>query len=345
MEQDSRSGMEMGNNRSNVKEKERKILIFFVLMGILVLFLGVGAYYLITRKPLTELPVVQAVTKNTPPRFVFSIYDVQSPLGVAVSPDGQRIYAAESGGEHHVKVFDRNGKLFGNLTPPGTATLARQPVYLAVDKTGKVFISDRSRHTIDVFGPDGKYLGNLPSPLPGGASWSPLGISIDAANNLWVTDVTDGQHRVFQMDTEGNVKAQFGKQGEGRGEFNYPNKAAANTRGRLFVSNSNNGRLDILNLDGTYVASFASGSSTGSVGIPRGIALDDSDRLYAVDAVSHQVVVYNTAVSPAPAYLFTFGMQGPIDGAFMFPNDIALDSTGRLYIADKGNHRIQVWAY
>lgn len=337
----------MEGNRQTMgiaKGKGRRIATLYVLLGVLVILAGVSAYYLITRKPLTELPIVQAVTRNTPPRFVFSIYGSQAPLGVAVSPDGQRIYAAESGGEHHVKVFDRSGRLIGDLTPPGTASLGRQPVYIAIERSGKVFVSDRSRHTIDVFGPDNKYLGTLPSPFEG-QSWSPIGLSFDAANNLWVTDLTDGLHRVLIMDTDGKVKAQFGKQGEGRGEFNYPNKVVANGRGQLFVSNSNNSRLDILNAQGAYVGSFGSGSGTGSVGIPRGMAIDDADRLYVVDAVSHQVVVYNTAVSPVPLYLFTFGDQGQGDGFFLFPNDIAWDPSGRLYVADKGNDRIQVWSY
>jgi hypothetical protein len=33
------------------------------------------------------------------------------------------------------------------------------------------------------------------------------------------------------------------------------------------------------------------------------------------------------------------------DGQFNYPNDIALDASGRLYIADRENNRIQVWSY
>ena len=36
---------------------------------------------------------------------------------------------------------------------------------------------------------------------------------------------------------------------------------------------------------------------------------------------------------------------GTADASFNYPNDIAIDTTGRLYIADRENDRIQVWSY
>jgi sugar lactone lactonase YvrE len=63
-----------------------------------------------------------------------------------------------------------------------------------------------------------------------------------------------------------------------------------------------------------------------------------------VDAVEQKVKVYDVSGSE-PEFLFAFGTWGIEDGQFNFPNDIALDDTGRLYIADRENNRIQVWSY
>jgi hypothetical protein len=78
--------------------------------------------------------------------------------------------------------------------------------------------------------------------------------------------------------------------------------------------------------------------------LPRGAAIDGRDRLHVVDAVAQAVMVYDVT-GPQPKYLFGFGDWGVGDGQFNYPSDIALDSTGRLYVADRENNRVQVWSY
>jgi len=66
---------------------------------LVVLLNALIAFWLVwTGQPATQLPVVKALTRNQPPHFLFSIYGVERPLGIALSPDGQRIYVAEVGG-------------------------------------------------------------------------------------------------------------------------------------------------------------------------------------------------------------------------------------------------------
>lgn len=42
-------------------------------------------------------------------------------------------------------------------------------------------------------------------------------------------------------------------------------------------------------------------------------------------------------------FLFTFGEEGTLPGQFMFPNRVAIDAAGRIFVADGGNDRIQVF--
>ena len=74
------------------------------------------------------------------------------------------------------------------------------------------------------------------------------------------------------------------------------------------------------------------------------MALDDRNRLHVVDAVGQNVKVYDFSADE-PAFLFAFGSIGAQSGQFNYPNDVALDATGRVYIADRENNRIQVWTY
>ncbi len=62
------------------------------------------------------------------------------------------------------------------------------------------------------------------------------------------------------------------------------------------------------------------------------------------DAVGQDVKVYDVSDSQ-PSFLYEFGDFGMDDGLFNYPNDIAVDDTGRLYVVDRENHRVQVWSY
>jgi sugar lactone lactonase YvrE len=51
------------------------------------------------------------------------------------------------------------------------------------------------------------------------------------------------------------------------------------------------------------------------------------------------------AEHPSPGYLGSFGQEGLRDGNFEFPNGIAVDNRGRVYVTDRENNRVQVWSY
>ena len=59
---------------------------------------------------------------------------------------------------------------------------------------------------------------------------------------------------------------------------------------------------------------------------------------------AHDVKVYDVS-GAEPRFLFALGQWGLGDGQFNYPNDVAVDRTGRLYIVDRENHRVQVWLY
>jgi sugar lactone lactonase YvrE len=136
----------------------------------------------------------------------------------------------------------------------------------------------------------------------------------------------------------------FGVQGKDPGQLDFPNDVAVDKKGNYYVADGNNARISSWGPDFKYRSFFGFGSNVESLNLPRGLWIDNRDRLHVADAVGSVIRVYDVS-GDVPKFLGTFGAYGSTEGAFRFPNDITIDGTGRLYIADRENNRIQVWSY
>ena len=327
----------------------RSKLVLAVALGLALLWVLFLLYeYQTTRRPFGRLPgapPLDRLTARQPPAYVQGFYGppdatLASPLGVAASPSGDRLYATASAGDRVTLVFDRTGRPLNRLFPPDTVPAGRYPLYVAVDATGTVYVSDRIRAVIDVYDPTGDYRGIYePADEPPVA---PMALAFDRAGNFYVTDLPEGQHRLLVYDRSGRLTLAAGTQGAGAGEFSFPNGVAVDDRGRIYVSDSNNGRVQILDPAGQVLEVVGRGGQ-GVLGIPRGVAVDEKRRLFIVDTASHAVEVWD--VAGTPKRLYTVGGEGAGHAQFLYPNGIALDATGRVYVTDRLNDRLQVWSY
>ena len=73
---------------------------------------------------------------------------------------------------------------------------------------------------------------------------------------------------------------------------------------------------------------------------PSDVAIGKDLRIYVLDGVNSQVKVFNENGS----FLFSFGSRGNAQGQFESPLGLANDSTGRIFVADTGNRRVQVFS-
>lgn len=154
------------------------------------------------------------------------------------------------------------------------------------------------------------------------------------ASSLSSGDESDAPPAHFELE--------WGRQGSGPGEFNFPIGVAVAPGGEVLVSDFYNSRVQAFSPEGEYVASFE------TLPNPGGLAIDHEGNVY----VSHfsamkrdeqrkpdRVSVY----SPRGKLLKQWGKTGSGDGELDYPGGIAVSSDGRVYVADQTNRRVQVF--
>ena len=321
-------------------KRKRKIAALLILLVIFALLFG---WYLMNRKPLTELP---GLSSTKLPHYQFSIYGTTHPLGVVANASGDRIYVTESDGDRVVRAYDKAGKPAGILTPPKSTGLSHSPVYVAINPTTQnVYVSDRYTASIYVYDEKGTFLRTFAPKGDLGGKFNPLGLAFGSDGTLYATDVRapgNKTHRVLSFAPDGTVLRFMGKPGQ----LNFPNGIVVDAHGNIEVTDSNNGRLVVFNAAGKMLATISSGIGEGDLGLPRGVAVDDSGRLFVADTADHMVRVYLIGDSKAtPAYIGSFGGEGQLDGTFEYPNGVATDARAHIYVTDRENNRVQVWGY
>lgn len=94
------------------------------------------------------------------------------------------------------------------------------------------------------------------------------------------------------------------------------------------------------------------GTGNGQFNAPEGITVDTSGLAYVADTGNNRIQQFRLA-TPCPSgttqivggvcFVRAWGTLGSGTGQFNKPSDVALDSAERVYVADKGNHRIQMF--
>ena len=151
-------------------------------------------------------------------------------------------------------------------------------------------------------------------------------------------------HRIHVFDEEGQPVVHFGGYGDAPGKFNCPRHVAVNQKGEILVSDAGNFRVQKFSKKGEFLAKFGSkGSNSGQFNCPAGIAVDAEGHIVVADLKNVCLQIFDSEGS----FLKKIGKgDSPVKGepsVFSKPTGVAISVNGNVVMADRGNHRVQVF--
>ncbi|HEY7447383.1 MAG TPA: peptidyl-alpha-hydroxyglycine alpha-amidating lyase family protein [Vicinamibacterales bacterium] len=251
-----------------------------------------------------------------------------STAGIYAAPDGRTIWAIDrcgasgAGGSacadsplDPILQFDLSGKLLKSF---GRGVIVL-PHKITVDRDGNLWVADNGSapgkgQQVHKFSPDGKLLMSLGKPGvagPGADEFDqPTEVAVAPNGDIFVADGhsggggATGNARVVKFDKTGKFLKTWGKKGMGPGEFDVLHTLAFDSRGRLFVGDRQNNRIQIFDQDGRFIAQWY------QFGRPSGMYIDRNDVLYVADSESRDGRTNTGQLSLAQTgYGFNLGAQ------------------------------------
>jgi len=217
----------------------------------------------------------------------------------------------------------------------------RFPQTVAIGPDRSVYVGDQSSSVVQVFTPEGQFVREVGlAGLRPGEFTSVGAVAVAGDGSLFVA--SSGHSRIDRFGADGRLIHSFGSRGTAVGQFNFGpgggNDAPAGgglaiAGNFLFVSDSQNDRLQRFNLDGSGATEIV---PPGLLANPRGLAAR-GQRLIVADDHHHRLVVMDFG----GRVLRTVGSgQGAGKNQFSFPFGVAVDPQGRVFVADDINQRI-----
>jgi sugar lactone lactonase YvrE len=268
----------------------------------------------------------------------------------------------------------------GSANGSGSGASFGYPAGLAVDTNGNVYVADYAYHTIRKITPGGSVTTLAGKPGVGGSTngtgsaarfLNPLGVAVDAGGNVYVADTKNGLIRkITPKGAVSTLAGVTGTTGTNDGPaatalFNYPQGVAVDASNNVYVADTQNSTIRKITADGV-VSTLAGkaqnvGASDGIGGAarfnnPYSIAVDSQGYLYVADTGTYDAFTGNYSgnytirkLSPdgtVKTLAGVVGVGGGADGTgpeafFYFPEGVAVDAGGNVYVADTLNGTIR----
>ena len=256
-----------------------------------------------------------------------------------VATDSKRRLIISDPGADAVHVLDPTGKTSFRIVT-GEGRRLQRPAGVAVDADDNIYVADSERGMLAVFDRYGNFMRYIGNYQGENEYESPQGIAIDRkAARLYLAD--SPRNLVFILELTGKILKRIGKyhDGTGVGEFDDPTDIVFK-HNQVYVLDRSGTRVQIMDAECNAQGSFnLPHPPEPKVNRENRLEADQQGNIYVSSFNSSMIHVYSQEGYP----LASFGQPGQELGEFSEPDGLWIDSANRLYVADSGNGRVQIF--
>jgi len=264
----------------------------------------------------------------------------QKPRALAISPDDVLFVIDKTA---RVQAFGADGKFLCGWKTPHWAN--GKPTGATYDPiTDNLVVVDTHYFQFLFYTPQGQLveqrsIGGVNGTEPGQFGWV-TDFARAPDGTIYLSEYGE-YDRIYKYTSDGQYVDRMGQHGDQPLEFSRPQSMAVDQEGLLWVADSCNHRIQIIDWkqDKPRVVSILGeqGSGVGQLQFPYGMALASEDRLLVSEYGNHRVQCWTRQGKP----ISTWGAAGKEPGQLNQPWAVALDSKQRVYVVDSGNNRVQ----
>jgi hypothetical protein len=268
--------------------------------------------------------------------------------------------------QDNVWIFTRTNPTVQKYSPDGRYLLGwhnENPKAAAhglrCDRDGNIWLTDVGLHVVRKHAPDGKVLMSLGVEGEAGEDTRhfnmPTDIAFGPKGDLFVADGY-GNSRVVHFDKHGRFINTWGSLGTKPGQFSIPHAIGCDSKGRVYVADRNNIRVQVFNARGKLLDVWP------DVLVPWGIWISPKDEIWVCGSspmpwITHPkyptaplgcppkdqlIVKFNRAGRALQLATFPKGEDGQEKpGELNWLHAIALDSKGNVFLGDIIGRRVQ----
>ncbi|MGI6458005.1 MAG: PKD domain-containing protein [bacterium] len=204
-----------------------------------------------------------------------------------------------------------------------TSASLNHPTGVWVDGEGNFYIADCNNHRIRMVDPEGiittiagtgtaGYSGDGAKALNASLHY-PTGVCLDEMGNLYIADRDN--HRIRMLDNQGIITTVAGNGSQGYDEdgcaatstsLNHPTGVYVDGEGNLYIADSENHRIRMVNAEGIITTVAGNGTpgfsgdgaeaANASLWSPQGVWGDDTGIIYIADTLNHRIRVVEAAL-------------------------------------------------